>query len=169
VKAAIESLHFRSWYCYIGVSHQQCGKREGDRRGNLRRHSKESDRFPELEVGYHGSRQSREQTHAWLIDARRIRLGEAKLWGGALGSITVHASITSPTRLNDIVPMGTQHRGTRWGRARCAKDFLLLMRVELKPFRGEPDIPNRKRLELATGEGTKGLFLRCSFTTDVVH
>jgi hypothetical protein len=59
----------------------------------------------------HGSRQSKEQTHAWLINARGIRLGEAKLWSGALGSITAHASFTSSTRLDDIIPMGTQHGG----------------------------------------------------------
>jgi hypothetical protein len=61
----------------------------------------------------HGSRQSKEQTRAWLTDARGLRLGEAKLLSGELGSITAHASFTSSARLNDVIPMGTQHRGTR--------------------------------------------------------
>jgi hypothetical protein len=30
-------------------------------------------------------------------------------------------------------------------------------------------IPNRKLLQLATGEGTKGKLVSCSFTTDVMH
>ena len=88
----------------------------------------------------HGSRQSKEQTHAWLIDARGIRLGEAKPWSSALGSITAHASFTSSTRLNDVIPMGTQHRGTRWGRTRHAKDFLLRVSVTLFPYRGKLEI-----------------------------
>jgi hypothetical protein len=106
---------------------------------------------------------------AWLVDARGIRLGEAKLWSGALGSITAHATFTSPTRLNDVIPMGTQHRGAMWDRERYAEDFLLLMSVDVFPFRGDPDIPNRELLELATGEGTKGLFIGCSCTADVMH
>jgi hypothetical protein len=39
------------------------------------------------------------QTHAWLVDARGIRLGEAKLWRGALESITAYARFTSLARL----------------------------------------------------------------------
>jgi hypothetical protein len=89
--------------------------------------------------------------HAWLVDARGIRLGEAKLWSGALGSIIAHASFASPTPLNDVIPMETQQRGARWGWARHAKDSLLLVSVELFSFRDEPEISNRKLLELATG------------------
>jgi hypothetical protein len=71
--------------------------------------------------------------------------------------------LPSPTRPNDVIPMGTQHLG-----ARHAKDVLLLVSVEVFPFRGEPEIPNRELLELTTGEGTKGLFVGCSCTTDVM-
>jgi hypothetical protein len=42
--------------------------------------------------------------HGWLVDSQGIgpvRLDEAKLWSGALGSITAPASFTSNTRLND--------------------------------------------------------------------
>jgi hypothetical protein len=81
----------------------------------------------------HGSRQSVEQTHARLVDARGIRLSEAELWSGTLGSITAHASFTSAThRLNVVIPMGTKHRGAMWGRTRCTKNVLLLVSVELK-------------------------------------
>jgi hypothetical protein len=31
----------------------------------------------------------------------------------------------------DVIPMGTQHRGARWGRTRYAKGFLLKVSVEL--------------------------------------
>jgi hypothetical protein len=65
--------------------------------------------------------------------------------------------------------MGTQHRGTRRGRTRNAKDFLLLVRSSFIPFRGKPYIPERKLLELATGEGTKSKLVGCSFTTDMMH
>jgi hypothetical protein len=36
---------------------------------------------------------------------------------------------------------------------------MLLMSVELFPFRGELEIPDRELLELATSEGAKGLFI----------
>jgi hypothetical protein len=57
--------------------------------------------------------------------------------------------------------LGTQHRNARWGRATYTEyilllvNVLLLVSVELFPFRGRPEIPNRELLELATGEGTK--------------
>jgi hypothetical protein len=86
--------------------------------------------------------------HAWLVDARGIRLGEAKLWSGALGSIIARTSFAGPTPLNDVVPMRTQHRGARWGWARYSNDFLLTVSVRLFPFRGEIEIPNRELLEL---------------------
>jgi hypothetical protein len=72
---------------------------------------------------------------------------------------------TSSTRLNDVIPMGTQHRDARWGRARYAKDVLLLVSVELFPFR---DITDRELLERATGEGAKGMFVWCSCNTDAM-
>jgi hypothetical protein len=65
--------------------------------------------------------------------------------------------------------MGPQHRGTRWGQGNVRKDFLLLVSIELFPFRGEPEIPNSELLELATNEGTKVLFVGCSCTTDVIN
>jgi hypothetical protein len=43
-----------------------------------------------------------------------------------------------------------------------------LVSVELFPSRGELEIPNGELLELATGEGIKGLFVGCSFTTNVI-
>jgi ribosomal protein S17E len=89
----------------------------------------------------HGSRRSKEQTHARLIDARGMRMSKAKL--------------------------GTQYCCARRGGTRYAKDVLLLVSVELFLFRGEPEIPNRELLQLATGERTKELFVGCSFTTDV--
>jgi hypothetical protein len=46
--------------------------------------------------------------------------------------------------------------------------FLLLVSVKLFPFRSEPEIPNRELLERATGEGSKGLFVRSSYTTNLV-
>jgi hypothetical protein len=116
----------------------------------------------------HSSRQSKEQTYARLVDARGIRLSEAKLWSGTLGSIAAHASFVSPIRPYDIISMGMQHRGARWIRTRYANDVLLLMRIEMLPFRGKPEIPNRELLELGTGEGNKDLFVGCSFTTDVM-
>jgi hypothetical protein len=88
----------------------------------------------------HDSRQSQEQTYARLVDARGIRLSESNL--------------------------GSQHRDARWGRTAYTKDVLLLVSVELFPFRGKSEISDRELLELATGEGTRVLFVRCSFTTD---
>lgn len=44
----------------------------------------------------------------------------------------------------------------------------VLVSVELFPFRGEPEVPNRELLELATNEGIKGLFIECSFAPDVM-
>jgi hypothetical protein len=43
-----------------------------------------------------------------------------------------------------------------------------LVSVELVPFWGEPGIPNREFLKLVTDEGSKGLFVGCSPTTDVM-
>jgi hypothetical protein len=90
-------------------------------------------------------------------------LGEAKLWSGALGSITAHASFTSPIRFNDVMQMGRNTVAPGGAVQGYATDVLLLVSVELFPFRGEPEIPNGGLLELATGEGTK-----CSCTTDVM-
>jgi hypothetical protein len=87
----------------------------------------------------HGSRQSKEQTCARLVDARGIRLRELNL--------------------------GTQHRDARWDRTAYTKDVLILVSIELFPFREKPEIPNRELLELAMGEGTKVPFVRCSLTT----
>jgi hypothetical protein len=36
-------------------------------------------------------------------------------------------------------------------------------------IKGEPEIPNRKLLERATGESTKCLLIGCSFTANVMH
>jgi hypothetical protein len=54
------------------------------------------------------------------------------------------------------------------GRTRCTQDFLLMVSVELFPFRGDLESPNRELLKLAAGEGTMGLFFGCSFTTDAM-
>jgi hypothetical protein len=48
------------------------------------------------------------------------------------------------------------------------QDVLLLVSVELFPFRGEPEISNREPLELTKGKGTKSMLVGCSFTTDVM-
>jgi hypothetical protein len=96
-------------------------------------------------------------------------LGEANLWSCTLGFITTHASFTSPTRLDGVVTMGTQHRGARWDRARYTEDVLLLLSIELFPLRGEPEILNKELLELAAGERTKRLFDGCSCSRDVMH
>jgi hypothetical protein len=48
------------------------------------------------------------------------------------------------------------------------KDILPPSNVELFPFRDEADILNRELLELAAGEGSKGLFVGCTCTTDVM-
>jgi hypothetical protein len=58
----------------------------------------------------HGSRRSKEQMHARLIDVRGMRMSEAEL--------------------------GTQFRCARRGGTRYAKDILLLVSVELFLFRG---------------------------------
>jgi hypothetical protein len=43
-----------------------------------------------------------------------------------------------------------------------------MVSVELFPFRGDLESPNRELLKLAAGEGTMGLFFGCSFTTDAM-
>jgi hypothetical protein len=48
------------------------------------------------------------------------------------------------------------------------QSVLFVASVELFPFRDEPEIRNGELLELATGEGTKVLFVGCSFTTGVM-
>jgi hypothetical protein len=85
-----------------------------------------------------------------------------------LGSIAAHASFASLIRLNDVILMGTQHCGARWGRIRHAKDVLRLVKFELFPFPSEPENPNRHLLQLAMGKGSKGLHVGCSFATDVL-
>jgi hypothetical protein len=40
--------------------------------------------------------------------------------------------------------------------------------IELFPFRVELDIPNVELFELANGEETKGMFVECNFTKDVM-
>jgi hypothetical protein len=90
----------------------------------------------------HDSKQRKEQTYAWLVDTRGICLSEAK--------------------------QGRQHRDTRWGRTTYTKDVMLLVGVELFPFRGKLEILNMDLIGLATGEGTKVRFVMCSFTSDVM-
>ena len=75
--------------------------------------------------------------HGWSIHEAMRSSGEARL---------------DPSKL-----LETQHRGARWGRTRYANNVLLIVIIELFPFRGEPEIPNRELLELATGEGAEGL------------
>jgi hypothetical protein len=70
--------------------------------------------------------------------------------------------------LNGVIPMATQHRGARWDKTRFTNDVLGLARVELFPFRCEPDIPDRELLELAAGEITKDLLMGCRCTRDVM-
>jgi hypothetical protein len=46
-----------------------------------------------------------------------------------------------PHGLKDVIPMGTQPPWRQMGGARYVKDVLLLVRVELFPFRGESKDP----------------------------
>jgi hypothetical protein len=83
-------------------------------------------------------------------------------------ALQVPNGLACPIRLITVSPMGTQHCGSRWGRTKYAEDASLQVRVNLLPFRGEPETPSRELLEFATVEEAKGVFVGCSFITDIM-
>jgi hypothetical protein len=58
--------------------------------------------------------------------------------------------------------LATQLRDTRCGGVTCTKNNLLLVSIELFPFREKPESPIGELLELATSDGLKALVVRCS-------